>query len=260
MRVVAAPEGIEQIEAAFRGEAFAPHRHDTYAIGITLQGVQTFRYRGAQRFSLPGNVIVLHPDELHDGAAGTETGLLYRMIYVPPALIAAAGAQDALPFVADPVVADKGFRDDLGSWLAEFDAGGGELAADGLVAMLGDRLAMHSRTRGTATGQVSKAVRICRDYLADNCMREVGSEELERVAGLDRYTLARQFRLAYATSPHRYQVMRRLDLARRLMRQGERLAEAALAAGFADQSHFTRHFKRTYGMPPGRWLTLTSAR
>jgi hypothetical protein len=34
--------------------AFAPHRHDTYAIGITLAGVQTFRYRSEQRHCLPG--------------------------------------------------------------------------------------------------------------------------------------------------------------------------------------------------------------
>jgi hypothetical protein len=31
---------------------------------------------------------VLHPDEVHDGGAGDETGLSYRMLYVEPALIA----------------------------------------------------------------------------------------------------------------------------------------------------------------------------
>ena len=40
---------------------------------------------------------------------------------------------------------------------------------------------------------------------------------------------------------------------------GAPLAEAAIAAGFADQSHMTRHFARTYGMPPGRFRTLTLA-
>ncbi|TIW84422.1 MAG: AraC family transcriptional regulator, partial [Mesorhizobium sp.] len=68
------PAGMERIEARFHGSAFDPHRHDTYAIGVTLRGVQTFRYRGAARLSLPGQVIVLHPDELHDGGAGTEEG------------------------------------------------------------------------------------------------------------------------------------------------------------------------------------------
>jgi len=109
-RIVVAPElaGIERIEARFRGKGFEPHRHDTYALGVTMAGIQTFRYRGEARFSPPGNVIVLHPDELHDGGAGTEEGLTYRMIYIPPErfLPATAGRGRTLPFVAAPVVDD----------------------------------------------------------------------------------------------------------------------------------------------------------
>ncbi|MCE3590073.1 AraC family ligand binding domain-containing protein, partial [Escherichia coli] len=73
---------VERMEARFTGDAFEPHRHDTYAIGVTLHGVQTFRYRGEKRQSLPGNIMVLHPDEVHDGGAGTDDGLRYRMIYL----------------------------------------------------------------------------------------------------------------------------------------------------------------------------------
>src|SRR5437763_16142395 len=74
--------GIERLEASFRGPAFSLHRHDTYAIGITMAGVQTFRYRGEIRFCLPGQCHILHPDELHDGAAGTEAGFAYRILYI----------------------------------------------------------------------------------------------------------------------------------------------------------------------------------
>nr|WP_325265866.1 AraC family ligand binding domain-containing protein [uncultured Rhizobium sp.] len=83
MRVAHSSHGVERIEARFHGNAFSPHRHDTYGLGLTLHGLQTFRYRGVKRFSNAGNVIVLHPDELHDGAAGTDDGLIYRMIYLP---------------------------------------------------------------------------------------------------------------------------------------------------------------------------------
>jgi hypothetical protein len=44
----------------------------SYAIGITLAGVQVFRYRGERRHCLPGQCHVLHPDEMHDGGAGSE--------------------------------------------------------------------------------------------------------------------------------------------------------------------------------------------
>src|SRR5262245_1035740 len=97
--------GVERIEAFFAGHAYDPHRHDTYAIGITLSGIQSFDYRGARADSLAGNAIVLHPDETHDGRAGAEAGFCYRMLYVEPRLVrdALGGQANALPFVRTPV-------------------------------------------------------------------------------------------------------------------------------------------------------------
>jgi hypothetical protein len=83
--------------------AFEPHRHDTYAIGITIVGVQTFSYRGVRRVSLPGQLVILHPDETHDGTAGTDDGFGYRSIYVALEIVRDALDGSALPFVADPV-------------------------------------------------------------------------------------------------------------------------------------------------------------
>jgi len=77
--------------------------------------------------------------------------------------------------------------------------------------------------------------------------------ELERVADLDRWSLARQFRAAFGTSPSRFRTMRQLDQVRRLVKSGSSLADAALDAGFADQSHMSRQFKRAYGLTPARW-------
>ena len=109
MRSSAAEYGVERLEAWLRGAAYRAHRHDTYAIGVTERGVQTFDYRGRVETSRPGQVAVLHPDEAHDGRAGTEGGFGYRIVYVEPARIAAAvhaitGHPTALPFVRQPVL------------------------------------------------------------------------------------------------------------------------------------------------------------
>ena len=95
--------GIERAEVYLSTCAFEPHRHDTYAIGITTAGVQTFHYRGSRRICLPGQLHVLHPDEAHDGAAGTDGGFGYRILYIPPELVRDALAGRELPFVADPI-------------------------------------------------------------------------------------------------------------------------------------------------------------
>src|ERR687885_1587471 len=103
--------GVELLQAHFNGGGFAPHRHDTYGIAVTDLGVQTFDYRGSVQHSLPGQVTVLHPDEEHDGRAGTEFGFGYRIAYIAPAEIGAAvraitGRPTPLPFVRQPVAHD----------------------------------------------------------------------------------------------------------------------------------------------------------
>ncbi|MFC3230579.1 AraC family ligand binding domain-containing protein, partial [Marinibaculum pumilum] len=80
LRAAPAAPGLQRAEARFAGHAFAPHRHDSYAIGTTLQGVQCFSYRGSSTHSLPGQAFVLHPDERHDGRAGTGAGFRYRIL------------------------------------------------------------------------------------------------------------------------------------------------------------------------------------
>ncbi len=256
-------DGVERIEAAIARYSYSRHSHDTYAIGVTLRGVQTFHYRGARRASLPGQCLVIHPDEVHDGAAGDETGLRYRMLYLDPARLAAAlsplGA--GLPFVADPVVDDPALFHLALAILSIEETGFAPLEADGLVADLAPVLLRLGCAASTDRGPVpvERLARV-RDFLDAHRFSRVGSEALEAVAGLDRFTIARQFRRQYGTSPHRYLVMRRLQSARERISRGEALATIAAETGFADQAHLTRHFKKAYGMTPGRWAALALRR
>ncbi len=76
------------------------------------------------------------------------------------------------------------------------------------------------------------------------------------MTGLTRYDLARQFRVMCGTSPYRYLLMRRLDFAREQLAQDRSLVEVAIEAGFADQAHFSRMFKATFGITPARYRAL----
>src|SRR5215510_11851466 len=98
--------GFRRLAAHFDGHAYDPHRHDCYAVGVTLDGVQEFRYRGALCASSAGQTMVLHPDEAHDGHAGIEDGFTYHMLYVDPALICDALGGAAPPFVREAVAKD----------------------------------------------------------------------------------------------------------------------------------------------------------
>ena len=256
-------EGVALLRAWFGGRAFAKHRHDTYAIGVTEAGVQTFDYRGRVERATPGKVTVLHPDETHDGRAGTEAGFGYRIVYVEPARIAAAVGTirerpASLPFVREPVSSNPTLARAVA---AAFQAAPEPLAVDALVLRLAEGLteadpASHGARPSRRLDR--PAVERARAFL-DSRRAVVRSIELEAVTGLSRYELTRQFRMAYGTSPYRYSLMRRLDFARNRLGGGMPLAELALTAGFVDQAHFTRMFRSAFGVTPGRYARLRRA-
>ena len=258
IRLGAAGHGIERAEVRLSTWAFEPHRHDTYAIGITIAGVQIFRYRGARRICLPGQLHVLHPDETHDGAAGTPDGLAYRILYIAPEVVRAALHDAPLPFVADPVAPGPTARR-LAALLLDVDDPIDGLRGAEIAATVADALrALGGRRQARPARLDLRAVERVRDYLSEHASERTPAATLEAIAGVDRFTIARHFRWAYGTSPDRYRTLRRLELARTAIQAGVPLARAAADAGFADQSHLTRQFARAYGFPPGRWAALVA--
>jgi AraC-like DNA-binding protein len=255
--------GLQRLVARFYGHAYDPHRHECYAIGVTDWGVQSFRYRGIERASVRGQVIVIHPDEPHDGHAGVPSGFGYRMLYIDPTLVQRAlGCAGAPPFVPEVVADDAETVSILAEAFVDFPTPLEPLAGDAVVARLADGLARRGDRRRTRrrSSRAPARVEIARSFLVAECHRPVTSADLEAVTGLDRFSLAREFRAVLGTSPHRYLVGRRLEHARALIMSGTALADAAAAAGFVDQSHLTRHFKARYGVTPGRWVALARTR
>src|SRR5215470_1701393 len=182
-------DGVELFRARLRGRPFSRHRHDVYAIGVTEEGVQAFEYRGTVERSLPGQVFVLHPDELHDGRAEGPGLFGYRQIYVNPDRIAGAlpaltGRPAPLPF-APPVTDDPVLARVVRAAFADEPE---PLALDALVLALAEGL-----LRLSATGPASIPHRRVdlpiydrgRDLLS-NRIAEGHSREVEAERGLDR--------------------------------------------------------------------------
>ena len=259
IRVGAGAPGIERVEARFGSKAFSLHRHDTYALGITTAGVQEFRYRGARRICLPGQLHFLHPDELHDGGPATPDGFASRIASVEPAVVQAALGGRPRPF-AEPVRDAGPATAGLVALLADIDEPLDELGAAAAATAVADALEAAAGQAPSREPIDTAAVAAVREHLAAHPSEETRAADLERIAGMDRWSVARQFRQAFGTSPDRYRRMRRLAVARDAIAAGEPLAAVAAGTGFADQSHMTRHFTRAYGLTPGRWAALTSSR
>jgi AraC-like DNA-binding protein len=262
--VFGSSHGIERVEARFTGAAFAPHRHDSYAIGITLAGVQTFDYRGAARHSLPGQIVVLHPDELHDGRAGDGLPFQYRTAYIAPSDLQQVLGGRPLPFIEGGVSDDARLRAVVTQLLSDVRNPMTDFQREQSIGDLATAL-LQATGADLPTGVLnSAAVYRARDFIDANLNCALTLADIEQAAQHDRWRLSRDFRALLGSSPYRYLIFRRLDRAREMLSTEagsadgieEGIAQVAYACGFADQSHFTRHFKKTFGMTPGAWATI----
>lgn len=253
---------VERWAVSLDAVAYSRHRHDSYGIGMTVSGVQRFWYRGTHWVGRPGEWHVLHPDEVHDGMPGEGSGLGYRIFYVDPAAVLDAIPSGGLPFVAEPVLRPGLVPAPAATLLERLDEPLDELSEIELVADLAQLLADLSagRPADTAARPARTAVRRVAAVLREQPARPHTGRELEQLAGISRWELARQFRAVLGVSPSRYRLVGRVRRAQRLIADGAGLAAAAAGAGFSDQAHLTRAFRSVLGVTPGRWRSGLTAR
>ncbi|EKU30602.1 AraC family transcriptional regulator [Alcaligenes sp. RM2] len=247
---------IERMEAFFSGYGFSPHRHDTYALGITLNGVHNFNYQKSMRHSLPGNAIVIHPDELHDGEAGTEAGFHYKILYIQPETIQQVLGGRPLPFIPGGTSSDQRIVSAISNMLSSMEFQLDSLEEDDGIYDIAQALSNASQKSRQRKKLNYRAAELARQFILDTPSSALTLDQLEHVSGTDRWSLSRDFRTLFGTSPYRYVSLRRLDKAKKMILTGAALADVAAACGFSDQSHMTHQFSKVYGLPPGRWAQL----
>jgi len=235
--------------------AFPRHSHDGFGIGVMTAGAQRSWSGIGSVESAAGDVITVNPGEMHDGTP-VHGARGWRMLYLDPALVAqeVAEAVGDAPEIARPALRDPVLRGLFERLFARATAAVPESLAleEDLLRVLVRLLQQHG-ARPRPMRPTSPAVAAARRRLDEAPERSVTLTELAALSGVDRFALLRGFARETGATPHAYLVQRRVRLARRLLAADHVPAEAALRAGFADQSHMTRAFRRQLGVTPARY-------
>lgn len=263
-RMMHAPgiEGLRLMTARFRSHRFDRHVHEGYAVGVIESGALAFRYMGAGMVAPRGAVNLCVPDEPHDGHGADADGWAYRMFYMDADLMRRAAGEMAdrqagFPHFRAGVLHDPALAGAVRSLHGDMTAGGvSRLEAESRFLMLLTRLIeRHAESPPPVSGARPGKSRIRRAIdLIESCPDEdLSLERLAGVAGLSPFHFIRVFHKATGETPHARLIRARLRRAGDLIRSGAPIAEAAAAAGFSDQSHLTRRFKRIHGVTPAQY-------
>lgn len=226
------------------------HEHDVACVHFVLSGVyeesdRTGRHRlvaGEVLFKPPG---IAHWNEFHE--AGSVALRFEVDLESIPAL------ERRLPrrpkSVRCPAIASIATRarDEIAS--------GDDLApvmVDGLALDLLTRIARADRPASRSDRRLARA---CASWLDANFTNPVALADAAAALGVERTTLARVFRRCTLHTVGDYLRHCRVMFAAEILRASpaDRLADVAARAGFSDQSHLTRCFKKVIGETPARW-------
>lgn len=255
--------GADMLTAEYREHEFAPHWHEAYTVPVIEAGAEAYAYRGARRVAEAGSVPIVNPGEVHTGSRAIEAGWRYRVFYVPVDYVQRlademAGAPQPLPWFPLEPIRDADLAGRIGHAHRTLEAGAEPLAGEtALIDALSTLLARHAQRQSHPARPAADAPRVAtmKARLAADLAEPVTLTELAEAVGLSPFHAARLFAHATGLPPHAWRNQLRLQRSLAPLRAGLSVTEVAAASGFTDQSHFTRHFRRMFGVPPGRWQT-----
>ena len=231
--------------------------HERYAFAVFQKATATVRYRGREQQVDDGTLVVREPGEAHAYTSVAKPAEFKVLFVEAPVLVDAArevGHAGLVHFAPAPLGNPDLYR--LVSRLCSSIEDDEEaLEQQALFAMCMVALARRTERQPRAAQLYNGRLAVARakSYLREHCSEPVSLEELSLVSSLSRFGLVHAFTKEVGLSPHAFQVHVRVERARALLQRGVTPATVATTLGFADQSHFTRHFKRILHVTPSQY-------
>lgn len=257
--------GLSCLAADFTSHDYAPHSHDALVVAVTEAGGSEFKSRGTTDEASTSTLLVFNPAEPHSGRMGWSKRWRYRGLYLRQPAIDAVGRALGVgetPYFTANIVRDEALVAAFLTLHRALDDGRDPFEEDELlVASFGVLLGRHGSggQRPPAAPRDRELAAIVQTMMSERHAQELTLEDMAAAVGLTPFQLIGLFKRATGLTPHAYLTQVRLKVALRELRAGTPIVEAALAAGFCDQSALNRHFKRSFGITPLQWLRAARA-
>ena len=254
-----------KIEAyRFKGimQKFPNHFHEHYVIGFIEKGQRYLSCKNKEYTTSTGDLLLFNPFDSHTCEQIDDKVLDYRCINIKPEIMKKTvfeiTGKNYLPKFNQPVI----FRSELVPLLQELhyiimeeelDFKKEELFFFLIEQLIEEHTEPNLQSNLEITNIEIQAV--C-DYLENNYAEHIVLDELSTIAGMNKYSLLRNFTKLKGITPYRYLENIRVNKAKKLLEKGVEPIDAAIQTGFVDQSHFTNFFKNFIGLTPKQYQNI----
>lgn len=244
-----------------RRVCFDKHSHETFSIGVITHGQAHYQNSGSARPISQGTVTIMNPGDIHACNPIAGAAWSYRMFYVETDWFGKVqgdlrGSGEGLFFgIRETVYDGPAVYNGLNALFASLQSPvattlSREVAATVVFADVFETLGGNLKREPHDSDRLT----IAADYIRDNWNAKLGLGDICAASGLSASYLIRSFKRRFGLTPYTYLVNFRIQKARRMLRSGASILDAAHETMFFDQAHFQRTFKRFTAVNPGLYV------
>lgn len=244
-----------------RQVCYAPHSHAHWSLGAVTGGKSTFSYRDATYQISAGDLVMMNPHWVHACNPIENQPWAYLMLYVDAAWLSELRYQMGLldtprwQDIATAVITQpelfSGYCDMATCLLDERrDIEDKKAVLTEYLAEVMQTLAQEPEVEFPGAPCMLEHVAA---YVRANCTTDIPLKRLCQLSGYSAGHLVRAFKQHFGLTPHAYLINQRIQMGQNALKRGQPIVEAALNAGFNDQLHFQRTFKRLVAATPNQY-------
>ena len=251
--------GVETVQGCQVSQRFTRHTHRMLGLGLIEQGLRVYTLRGTTYQVSSGQVFVIPAEEEHTCYTPEGQSHSYYMLFIPTSALQSLGLVQDYREVnfRQVVVDDKDAYEQLHDLHCLLDSDETHIVKKSeLLSFLGYFLGNYAGNTELdllLPQYHQDIVKTVRQIIETNYAECFSQEELAQLVCVSPYHLLRLFSRLVGLPPHIYQQQVRIRHAKQMLAQGNTLLQTAMGTGFADQSHFTKVFKRMVGVTPGQY-------
>lgn len=230
------------------------HFHDTYSIGVILSGVCEFSLGDKDFQAIKGDVVVLNPYQVHNGG-GREKPIEYHMFYPTLEMMQRiVGKGNYYPLFTHPIIQNIALLAQVNDIIkAHKDTiiDSQDAVCEKIIRLLLDSIPTEFSILTPPNKIIGLVGNVCQ-FIESRLYYDLTVAQIAEYFSVSRWHLAKIFKQKIGLSPSQYIRLLRLREAQKLIEQGVPLIKVSGDLLFADQAHFSREFKRTNGVTPGK--------